>query len=220
MTLGGKALEKPFINYSDLLKGPKIRFEMKRQPGKVRCPIAETAGSRSVINGPGGLSNGATPHMRHAINHIVMKKILIPVCALFLCMPAFASQEDRRLVLENKHIKAVFDTENGALVRITNKHSGWEIMRREVLGQSFELLLPMDGHQMSETDCRYNVIKGVEQARPVIEQDNGKIAFVWSGLQSGLMNKRADIIFKGEVRLTDRGLEFSGSFDAITANIQ
>lgn len=149
--------------------------------------------------------------MRHAINHIVMKKILIPVCALFLCMPAFASQEDRRLVLENKHIKAVFDTENGALVRITNKHSGWEIMRREVLGQSFELLLPMDGPQMSETDCRYNVIKGVEQARPVIEQDNEKITFVWSGLQSGLMNKRADIIFKGEVRLTDRGLEFSGS---------
>ena len=34
MTLGGKALEKPFINYSDLLKGPKIRFEMKDNPAK------------------------------------------------------------------------------------------------------------------------------------------------------------------------------------------
>ena len=34
MTLGGKTLEKPFINYSDLLKGPKIRFEMKDNPAK------------------------------------------------------------------------------------------------------------------------------------------------------------------------------------------
>ena len=34
MTLGGKALEKPFINYSDLLKGLKIRFEMKDNPAR------------------------------------------------------------------------------------------------------------------------------------------------------------------------------------------
>ena len=149
--------------------------------------------------------------MSHTINAIVMKKTLILICALFLCMSAFANKEDRCLVLENKYIEAVFDAKNGALVRITNKISGWKIMQREVLGQSFELLLPVEGPQMSETDCRYNVIKGVEQAKPVITQTNGKITFVWHGMQSAMMNQTADIVFKGEVRLTDKGLEFSGS---------
>ncbi len=140
-----------------------------------------------------------------------MKKKIVLICTLFLCVSVFANKEGKWLVLENEYIEAVFYTKNGALVRMTDKNSGWEIMRREILGQSFELLLPLEGVQMSDADCRYNVIKGVEQAKPLIEQSNGKITFVWSGVKSELMDKPADIIFKGEVRLLDKGLEFSGS---------
>lgn len=140
-----------------------------------------------------------------------MKKKIVLICTLFLCVSVFANREGEWLVLENEYIEAVFDTKNGALVRMTDKNSGWEIMRREILGQSFELLLPLEGGQMSDADCRYNVIKGVEQAKPLIEQSNGRITFIWSGMKSALMDKPADIIFKGEVRLLDKGLEFSGS---------
>lgn len=140
-----------------------------------------------------------------------MKKKIVLICTLFLCVSVFANREGEWLVLENEYIEAVFDTKNGALVRMTDKNSGWEIMRREILGQSFELLLPLEGVQMSDADCRYNVIKGVEQAKPLIEQSNGRITFVWSGVKSELMDKPADIIFKGEVRMLDKGLEFSGS---------
>lgn len=91
-----------------------------------------------------------------------MKKKIVLICTLFLCVSVFANKEGKWLVLENEYIEAVFDTKNGALVRMTDKNSGWEIMRREILGQSFELLLPLEGVQMSDADCRYNVIKGVE----------------------------------------------------------
>ncbi len=34
MHLGGKPLERPFINYSEIDKGTKVRFEMQPEPGK------------------------------------------------------------------------------------------------------------------------------------------------------------------------------------------
>lgn len=74
-----------------------------------------------------------------------MKKKIVLICTLFLCVSVFANREGEWLVLENEYIEAVFDTKNGALVRMTDKNSGWEIMRREILGQSFELLLPLEG---------------------------------------------------------------------------
>lgn len=139
-----------------------------------------------------------------------MKNItLLGACLFFLS--AFANGKDRQVTLENDHVKVVFDTRHGALIEITDKESGWDIMHREVLGQSFELLLPLEGPQMSETDHRYHVIKGVEQERPVIEKHEQGISFVWKGLKSDFIHEEIDITFRGEVSLTERGVEFSGS---------
>ena len=139
-----------------------------------------------------------------------MRKKALLACSLLFCTSIFASREEKTLTLENQNVTVVFDAESGALIRMTDKNSGWEIMKREVLGQSFELLLPMEGPQMTDADRRYNVVKGVEQANPVIERVGNKITFTWKGMRSEFMDQEADITFKGEVSLTDRGLEFSG----------
>lgn len=140
-----------------------------------------------------------------------MRKKALLACALLFCTSIFANPGDKTLTLENKHIEVVFDAESGALIRMTDKNSGWEIMQRGVLGQSFELLLPLEGPEMTEADRRYNIVKGIKQGNPVIEQAGNKISFTWKGMRSEFMDKEADITFKGEVSLTDKGLEFSGN---------
>lgn len=142
---------------------------------------------------------------------MAMKLSVLLFCVLLCSTQISAHRKGGRIILENDSVSAIFDTATGALIGIADKISGWNMMRREVLGQSFELLLPLEGGPMSEGDCRYNVIRGVEQTSPVIEQSGGKLTFVWTGLKSERMREVADITFKGEVRLTGKGLEFSGT---------
>lgn len=140
-----------------------------------------------------------------------MRRNVLLACALLFYIYAFAGPKDKTIVLENKHIAVLFDAESGALIRITDKNSGWEIMQREVLGQSFEILMPLEGPQMTDADCRFNVIKGIKQSPPAIRQTDNQITFTWSRMKSEHLSKEVDIIFKGEVSLTEKGLEFSGS---------
>ncbi|MDR3217699.1 MAG: hypothetical protein LBU22_01750 [Dysgonamonadaceae bacterium] len=109
------------------------------------------------------------------------------------------------LILENNLLKAEFDVKNGSLIQLVNKATGWKIVDRASLGQSFELLVPL-----SDTDIRFNVVKGIEQKPPVIEKQTGGIVFNWSGLSAKDMKEVADITFKGIVCLTENGLEYSG----------
>lgn len=90
---------------------------------------------------------------------------------LLLCVQIYAHRNGGSIILENERVSVTFEANTGALIGLTDKESGWDIMSREVLGQSFELLLPLEGSQMTATDCRYNVVKGVEQSKPVIKQN-------------------------------------------------
>ncbi|MEG2061510.1 MAG: hypothetical protein RRY33_06605, partial [Alistipes sp.] len=136
-----------------------------------------------------------------------MKKLLY-IWTIFSCVSLFAATET--ISLENDRISATFDAKSGALIGLVNKISDWEIMDRVVLGQSFELLLPLEGKEMTEQDFRYNVVKGVEQQPPIIEQDGNRIVFTWSNLTSPHTNGVSNIVFRGEVCLTNNGLEYSG----------
>lgn len=142
-----------------------------------------------------------------------MKKVLISVFALMAVLTMSAAPKAEDIVLENSHIKAVFDGKSGALVRLDDKNSGWNIMERRILGQSFEILLPMEGKEMTDEDKRFNVVKGIEQKDPVIERTSDGVIFTWSGLKTEFMKETADITFRGEVILTDKGLEFKGHVD-------
>ncbi len=142
----------------------------------------------------------------------MMKRLFLFVC-LLLPVTVLASRNNGGIVLENDKVKVVFDGGNGAMLYLESKAAGWVIMGRECLAQSFELLLPMEGREMTDEDKRYNVVKGIEQADPEIESDGSSVTFTWSGLKTEFMKDIADITFVGRVSLTDRGLEFSGHVD-------
>ena len=110
-----------------------------------------------------------------------MKKLLY-IWTILSCTPLFAAAGI--ISLENDRIAATFDAKSGALVGLVNKASGWKIMDRAVLGQSFELLLPLEGKEMTEQDYRFNVVKGIEQQAPVVERSGDRIVFTWSNLKS------------------------------------
>ena len=131
-----------------------------------------------------------------------MRKIFFAWVAFIIVM-SLSAQE--KLLLENEVLKAEFDAKNGSLVHFVNKQTGWEIVNRASLGQSFELLMPL-----TDKDLRFNVVKGINQRNPVIEQLPDKITFTWAGMRSELMNAEENVIFKGEVALTPTGLEFGG----------
>lgn len=137
-----------------------------------------------------------------------MKRLLY-IWALFACTTLCAAG-NRTIVLENDRIAATFDAGNGALIGLVNKETGWRILDRSVLGQSFELLLPLEGQEMTEADFRYNVVKGIEQQNPTIEHDGDRIVFTWKNLKSPHLSESVDVTFCGEVRLTDNGLVYDG----------
>lgn len=136
-----------------------------------------------------------------------MKKLLY-IWTILSCTSLFAAAGT--ISLENDRIAATFDAKSGALVGLVNKASGWKIMDRAVLGQSFELLLPLEGKEMTEQDYRFNVVKGIEQQAPVVERSGDRIVFTWSNLKSPHLAEPVDVTFRGEVRLTDTGLEYGG----------
>lgn len=131
-----------------------------------------------------------------------MKKIIF---FWFLLILPVTIGAQNMLKLENDLLRVEFNSKNGALIRLVNKQTGWKIIDRAVLGQSFELLLPLN-----DIDIRFNVIKGIEQKDPVIEQQENQITFTWRGMRSELMQEDADITFRGIVRLNETGLEYSG----------
>ena len=136
-----------------------------------------------------------------------MKKLLY-IWTILSCTPLFAAAGT--ISLENDRIAATFDAKSGALVGLVNKASGWKIMDRAVLGQSFELLLPLEGKEMTEQDYRFNVVKGIEQQAPFVERSGDRIVFTWSNLKSPRLAEPVDVTFRGEVQLTDTGLEYGG----------
>jgi hypothetical protein len=124
---------------------------------------------------------------------------------LGLILLSACSLSSKTVVLENDRLKAEFDVKNGALVRFVNKETGWNIVNRPILGQSFELLLPL-----TDIDIRYNVIAGNEQKAPNIEQNANRLTFTWKNLRNDRMKTAVDVTFKGTVSLTETGLEYAG----------
>lgn len=84
-------------------------------------------------------------------------------------------QEPKGLVLGNENLKAIFDSENGALLSFTSKQTGWHIQRRPELALSFELLVPVP-------EKRNNPVLGNRQklASAVVSADKKSITFTWN----------------------------------------
>lgn len=127
--------------------------------------------------------------------------------AIFCCGNVCAG---RFVVLENDNVRAVFKRNTGALVGLTYKKNGWKVIGRAELGESFQMVVPIEGKDVAfEHEKRFNVVNGKEQAKPVVVQTDSSVTFQWNRLKcewAGML----DISFTGTVTLDDKGLAFSG----------
>lgn len=137
-----------------------------------------------------------------------MKKVLVCIFLLFAVTGSFAQ---KNVVLEDRRIKAVFDSRNGALVQFTDKENSWDVVHRKQLGQSFQMLVPIEGDAVPfEKEIRFNNIDGIDQKAPLITRSANSVSFTWKKLYSPANRKMLDISFTATATLSDEGLVFSG----------
>lgn len=129
-----------------------------------------------------------------------MNKLLLLLMSVLLMGQKIDAKE--YLKLENENIKVIFDSK-GSLVQLTNKQTQWNIVNREPLGQSFEMLVPLEQR-------RFHNILGKEQKNPEVEATADKIIFTWSNLSSRYVDNPLSITFRGSVTLTPSGLVYEG----------
>lgn len=79
--------------------------------------------------------------------------------------------------LGNDTLSAEFTESTGALAALTHAATGWDLLGRPELGQSFRLLVPLDGR-------RNNQVHGVDQDPPKVEQDATSVTFIWPAVRS------------------------------------
>lgn len=131
-----------------------------------------------------------------------MKNNFLIILIIGLIVSA-SSYSQKILHLENDLVSADFNSENGALISYRNKLTGWDVIKRSELGQSFQMLIPLP-------ERRYNNAYGINQKAPVVEQKTNALTFTWKGIVSDHLKELLPITFTGKVELNDKGLIFSG----------
>lgn len=82
------------------------------------------------------------------------------------------------IILDAKSLKLTFSKENGALVGMEAGETGWVIHRREELGLSWRLLVPVS------EELRDNPVYGEKQTLSSWERTEDGLRFVWDGVES------------------------------------
>ncbi len=109
------------------------------------------------------------------------------------------------LSLENDVLRAQFDRTNGAMVRLVNKATGWELLRRPELGLSFQMELPLPERHL-------NYIYGTRQTLTEYTFSANSLTFCWDKLTSEYGGTH-DIKFVMTVTLGADGLTFTGELE-------
>ena len=105
--------------------------------------------------------------------------------------------------LENRNLCLEFDKTKGTLIGVFAKNSGWEILNREHLGLSFQLLLPLEGR-------RNNLVMGEKQTLTScgVNLQKKTAQFVWDGVTSEFGGKH-DIRVVMDIKMTDSQAVFA-----------
>lgn len=82
------------------------------------------------------------------------------------------------IILDAKSLKLTFSKQNGALVGMEAGETGWVIHRREELGLSWRLLVPVN------EELRDNPVYGEKQTLSSWERTQDGLRFVWDGVES------------------------------------
>ena len=80
--------------------------------------------------------------------------------------------------LETGSLLLGFSEENGALILMVSKRTGWTIERRAELGLSWRLLVPVS------EELRNNPVFGEKQKVASIQRQEEGILFTWKGVES------------------------------------
>jgi len=138
-----------------------------------------------------------------------MKQGLIFILFFLSC---YSLLFQNNIVLENNKVKAVFDVK-GSLIELVYKKPDWKVVYRHKLGQSFQMLVPIEGKDIPFIkERRFNNITGSIQSAPSINKTDSSVIFIWKSLNSDYYGA-LDISFSGKVILTEDGLQFSGTVE-------
>lgn len=90
-----------------------------------------------------------------------------------------------------------FDESTGALVDLVAAETNWKILKREALGLSWRLLVPVGD------ELRNNPVYGEKQSAPAVEKGEDYIRFTWDGIVSeraGTLDIRLTVTVRAEGR--------------------
>jgi len=108
------------------------------------------------------------------------------------------------VTLEDNSLLVAFDSKSGALIRMENKGTHWDIERRPELGASFRMFAPLP-------DRRYNPILGhMQPAASVEKESEHEVRLQWKNLASengGVL----PMTFTATVTLTNGSLTFNAT---------
>ena len=83
----------------------------------------------------------------------------------------------KTIILKSENLLLEFNSENGALMKVTAVKTGWAILDRPLLGLSFRMLLPMP-------EKRNNPVYGEKQLVTTVSHNEENITFFWDGVTS------------------------------------
>ena len=102
-----------------------------------------------------------------------------------------------KIIVDARSLKLTFSEQNGALIGLEAPETGWVIQRREELGLSWRLLVPV--HE----ELRNNPVYGEKQTLTSWKRTDNGVRFVWDGVESERAGKLS-IRVTVEVRVEGR----------------
>ena len=100
------------------------------------------------------------------------------------------------IILKSGSLEAFFSEKNGALTGMKSLKTGWIIHRREELGLSFRLLVPV------HDELRNNPVFGEKQKLASYTANDREVKFRWNGVESERAGK-IDVNVEITVRVED-----------------
>ena len=132
------------------------------------------------------------------INAMSMKKIVMILGLLLGCIGLKAQQ----YVLENEHIKAGIDLNEGFISKLENKETGWEVLGDDKsVARAFEAIVRF-------TDGAVCTIDASSQKQPEITSEGNTLTLVWDKWKVG--EQELDVTFTGTIRMMEDGLIYGG----------
>jgi len=83
------------------------------------------------------------------------------------------------IVLEDEHLRVVFDRQYGSLLTLENKQTGWRVQDRSQFGAGFRMHVPLPERRTSFVTEKENPLQSAE-----MHPESSGVTFLWGKLKS------------------------------------